>query len=154
MNYLSARLTTQVTQKNKFTLYYDRAYKNKNHDMTDSIQAGGGTAGGGFGVEQVFERGGAADVDFVSRARGSGRRHEFSAELADDLLKDFAILAGLGDGIGIENDAAGLDLGAVTAHAVLAHHGGSGLLIVLRGGLGLGSNGPDSEEDRRSCKEE
>ena len=95
-----------------------------------------------------------ADVDFVSRARGSGRRHEFSAELADDLLKDFAILAGLGDGIGIENDAAGLDLGTVTAHAVLAHHGRGGLLIVLRGGLGLGSNGPDSEEDRRSCKEE
>ena len=65
-----------------------------------------------------------------------------------------AILAGLGDGIGIENDAAGLDLGAVAAHAVLAHHGRGGLLIVLRGGLGLGSNGPDSEEDRRSCKEE
>ena len=76
------------------------------------------------------------------------------AELADDLLKDFAILAGLGDGIGIENDAAGLNLGAVAAHAVLAHHGGSGLLIVLRGGLGLGSNGPDSEEDRRGCEEE
>jgi len=46
VNYASARLTTQVSPKNKFVLYYDRAWKFKGHDMTDSILPGGGTAGG------------------------------------------------------------------------------------------------------------
>jgi hypothetical protein len=46
VNYMSARLTTQLTPRNKFTVYYDRAYKYKGHDMTDAVLAGGGTQGG------------------------------------------------------------------------------------------------------------